>query len=306
MNFFLDFVQLTVNGAFRGVAYGALGAGFALILGVTGRFHFAYAFTYTATVYVAFDVGQRFGLPFWPAAVVGVVASALLSVLIERFVYRPVARRAGTSSTMAIFVASLGVGIAGIAVVQLVWGTQSLPFYGPPMHRVELGGVAFLSLDLYQAASSLLMVFALAAVLKFTPLGRLIKATRGNPDLSRVMGINTDRVFLAVFAIAGVIAAVEAVWSGLQFTADSAMGDRSVIYAFVVAFLGGTNRSPLRVLVAGIALGLCEQWASTWLSAQWTQNTVFAILVIYLIILSTSGRWTQFWLWFSRAKKPAV
>jgi branched-chain amino acid transport system permease protein len=68
------------------------------------------------------------------------------------------------------------------------------------------------------------------------------------------------------------------------------MGDRAVIYGFVVAFLAGVTRSPLRALTVGVLLGVVEQCASMWLSAQWTQNTVFAILVGYLVVLSTAGR----------------
>ena len=53
------FAQLTANGLFRGCSYGLLGAGFALILGVTGRFHFAYGFTYTLAAYLAFNFHAR-------------------------------------------------------------------------------------------------------------------------------------------------------------------------------------------------------------------------------------------------------
>ena len=51
--------QLTVDGFFRGCSYGLLGVGFAMILGVTGRFHFAYGFTYTLAVYLAFTFTFR-------------------------------------------------------------------------------------------------------------------------------------------------------------------------------------------------------------------------------------------------------
>ena len=61
--------------AFFRCAYGLLGVGFALILGVTGRFHFAYGFTYTFAAYMAFTFRDRAGLPFWPASVLGILTS---------------------------------------------------------------------------------------------------------------------------------------------------------------------------------------------------------------------------------------
>src|SRR5262245_46908964 len=90
--------QLTVDGFFRGCSFGLLGVGFAMILGVTGRFHFAYGFTYTLAVYLAFTFTFRVDLPFWPAAVLGVLVTACLGAGIERVVYRPLAANAGPTA----------------------------------------------------------------------------------------------------------------------------------------------------------------------------------------------------------------
>ena len=84
--------QLTVDGFFRGCSYGLLGVGFALILGVTGRFHFAYGFTYTLAAYMAFTFTFRVDLPFWPGAVLGVLAAAARRG-VDRTLRLPAARR---------------------------------------------------------------------------------------------------------------------------------------------------------------------------------------------------------------------
>jgi branched-chain amino acid transport system permease protein len=286
-----EILQLTANGVFRGMSYGALGAGLALILGVTGRFHFSYALTYTIAPIVAFQVAQAVGMPFWPAAAVGVIAAMLLSVAIEVFIYRPVAARAGANSLLAVMVSSLGISIAGVAILQLLLGTGSIPFYGPPLSAINLGPVTFTNFDVMQALSALVLVVALAIVLGRTPLGRSIKATRSNPALAGALGINTRRVNIIVFAIAGVITGVCAIWYGLQYTVEPAMGDRVIIYSFVVAFLAGTRSGPMRALVVGLALGLLEQWLSLVLSVQWSQTAVFVVLVVYLVVLATQGRW---------------
>src|SRR6185312_6020295 len=114
---FQTFRQLTVDGFFRGCTYGLLGAGFALILGVTGRFHFAYGFTYVLAVYLAFTFTFRVHWEFWIAAVVGILLTAALGGGIERFVYRPLAKNAGATALLAVFVAALGLGIAGENIV---------------------------------------------------------------------------------------------------------------------------------------------------------------------------------------------
>src|SRR6185312_5723673 len=96
---FETFRQLTVDGFFRGCTYGLLGVGFALILGVTGRFHFAYGFTYVLAGYLAFTLTFRGPeLGFWLAAVLGVLLPAALGGGIELFIYRPLAKNAGATA----------------------------------------------------------------------------------------------------------------------------------------------------------------------------------------------------------------
>jgi branched-chain amino acid transport system permease protein len=278
--------QLTVDGFFRGCSYGLLGAGFALILGVTGRFHFAYAFTYTFAVYMAYQFTFPMGLPFWPSAILGVLVSAVVGVLIARIVYRPLAVNAGANALLAIFVASLGLGIAGENFIRLYWGSETQAYYGPDKVAYTVWGTTFINFDVWQGASAVALVLALAAILRWTPLGRQIKATRVNPELARIIGINAHTIYLVVFFIGSLFAGVAAIWYGLKYTVDPSMGFTPVIYAFVVAFLAGTASSPIRVFVTGIVIALIEQYSSIWLSARWTQTAVFVVLVLYLSVLA--------------------
>ena len=288
--------QLTLNGIFRGTAYGILGVGFALILGVTGRFHFAYAFTYTLAAYMVFTFKERVGLPFWIAVVTGIVVVAIGGTGIERFIYRPLAVRAGDTALLAIFVASLGIAIAGENIIRLLWGSSSQNLIGPSQVVYSPWKVHFLNFDVWQSASSAACVLVLALLLRYTSLGRSIKATRANPELAQTIGISANQIYLLCFFIGTLLCGVAAFWYGLQFTIDPAMGFKPVIFAFVVAFLAGTASSPIRVFVTGIAVALIEQYSSIWLSVRWTQTAVFVVLVVYLSWLSLRSTDPMAWL----------
>ncbi|QKG18673.1 branched-chain amino acid ABC transporter permease [Actinomadura verrucosospora] len=282
--------QLTVNGLVRGALYAALGAGLALVIGVTNRFHLAYALTYTVAPYAAYWVMDGLGAPFWPSALAGLAAAVAVSMLLELGVYEPVARRAADRAMLAVLVTSIGVSTAGIALLQLKFGTSSLPFYGPDQVQHHLGSARISNFDVDQVATCLILVAALAAFLAFTPIGRSIKAVRSNPALAAVLGIGVRRVNLVCFAVAGLISGACALWYGLLYTVQPTMGDSTVIYGFVVAFLAGTRSTPLRALPVGIGLGLLEQWASNWLPLQWTQTAVFIVLTAYLAFLAVKDR----------------
>ncbi len=276
------FRQLTVDGFFRGCSYGLLGVGFALILGVTGRFHFAYGFVYTLAAYLAFTFTFRVHWEFWLSAVLGVALAAALGGGIERVVYRPLAKNAGATALLAVFVAALGLGIAGENIVRLLWGSNTQAYYGPRKKAYQVWDTIFTNFDVWQGASAIIIVAALALMLKFTGLGRRIKATRINPDLARTIGIDSDRTYVICFVLGTACSGVAAIWYGLKYTVDPGMGFSPVIYAFVVAFLAGTARSPVRVFLVGIAVALIEQYSSIWLSSRFTQTAVFVVLIGYL------------------------
>src|SRR4051812_16809920 len=113
--------QSVYDGIATGSAYALLGVAFALILGVTGRFHFAFGIIYALTAYIAAVVITDWGLPLLPALLIGLLVAVVLGALVEALVYRPVASRAGENALLAVFVASLGLVIAGENVIRLIW-----------------------------------------------------------------------------------------------------------------------------------------------------------------------------------------
>jgi branched-subunit amino acid ABC-type transport system permease component len=233
----------------------------------------------------------------------GIGVCVIVGVLIERVIYRPLASRAGANALLAVFVAALGITIAGQNWISLRWQASAKNLTGPARSTYHIRGVHFTNFDVWQALTSLAIVLILAGLLKFTALGRMIKAVRSNPDLAKTIGIHSGNVYLIAFAIGSFCCGVAAFWHGLQFTILPDMGLSPTIFAFVVAFLGGTARSPVRVFIAGVCIGLLEQWANMFVSTRWTQTVIFVVLIIYLCGLSLKG--TRFALSFKSLRRPA-
>jgi branched-chain amino acid transport system permease protein len=276
--------QLAIAGAINGSFYGLLGVGFGLILGVTGRFHYAFALIFTFAAYVTSVMESAAGLPVVLAVIAGLVAAAVLGVAIERLIYRPLALFSGPLSLLTVFISSLGVTIAGINLITLAWSAESRSLKLVPVVPLQMGDVTFTTLDLALVVSAWILIAALAAILSFTDLGRSIRAVRGNPVLSRIMGTDPGRIYLAVFAIGSVLCGVAGILNGARFAVLPDMGDRPVVFAFVVAFLGGTRRSPVVIGLAGLFIGLVESLSGYFVSPQWTSLVVFSVLFVYLIL----------------------
>ena len=251
-NFTWDAVcQLTATGIINGAAYGLLGVGFALILGVSGRFHFAYSFTYTLAAYLVFWFVDRAGVPFWISARArdprgdgrGRRPSSASSTAASPH------ERAPTRSSPSSWLPS--------ASAWPVRTSSACCSRRPPSRStspaalrtpITWGPVVFRWIDVWQVLSAVAIVLGLTALLRFTPLGRAVRATRGNPEMARIIGIDPNQIYLVVFALGTLCCGVAAFWFGVKYSVQPDMGFEPVVFAFVVAFLAGTASSPVPCL----------------------------------------------------------
>jgi branched-chain amino acid transport system permease protein len=276
--------QLTVAGVINGSFYALVGAGFGLILGVTGRFHYAFALVFTLSAYVTSVLETPAGLPMPAAIVGGLLAAIVLGIAIERFVYRPLARASGAVSLLTIFISSLGLTIAGINLITLAWTAFSRSIELVPLRPINVGAISFASVEAVLVAASWLLILALSGLLNFSDLGRSIRAARGNPQLARILGLDPDSIYLSVFALGSFLCGAAGILDGARFAVQPSMGIRPVMFAFVVAFLGGTRNGPIVVGLAGLFVGLVESLSGLFVSPQWSSLVVFSVLFIYLVL----------------------
>ena len=278
-----EFLQLLVNGLIMGSAYGLVGVAFGIILGVTGRFHFAFTATYALAAYLAAETEISWGVNFWLSLVIGALVAAVLGAAIEFAVYRRLAAKAGAYALLIIFVASLGLSVAGENIISLIWIKEaSLQIQNLSLKAVNVGSVTFSNLSIYRVVVGWALILALGAVLSRTSLGRSIRAVRVNPEMSLAVGIDPARIYLIVFAVGSGLGGVAAVFDAAQTAATPAMGFNPLFYGFVVAFLAGSATAPPLVGLVGVGIGLVESLSGLWLSSQWSALVVFTILFLYV------------------------
>jgi len=281
------FIQYLVDGFINGSAYGLVGLSFGLIVAVTGRFHFAWATSYALAGFFSAYIANESGMPVVPAVIIGLLIAAAFNCVCEVGVYRPVEKRAGTQALLAIFVASFGITIAVPNLLTYIVGSdaaggQNLTWIQP--HTLHIGAITFGVLDVVAVVTMWLCVVGTWALLRFSALGRRIRAVQVNPGMAEAVGIDSGRTYLIVYVISALLGGVAALFASMRFTATVNMGLTPVFYAFVVAFAAGLGRSPLRIMAVGAAIGMVEGAGAQVLNVQWQQVVVFAILLIYLIV----------------------
>ena len=276
--------QLATNGLISGSLYALLGVSWGLIFATTKVFHFAHALTLTVAVYAAvLVVGPwGWGLPagFLLAAVVG----CLFGVATERVVYRPLRRVNATQ--LNIFLASLGLLIAGESAVLIVFGPQARDLPGFPISGIALGPVAFTTVEGLWLAGSWALLLLLIAWLWWTRYGRAIRAVASNRELAQCVGIDPEHVSLLVFGIGSALVGLGGMLLALRDTVSPTIGVQPVLTAFIAVFLGGIGSIPGAVL-GGLVLGLAENMGGLLLPGHWQGVIAFVVLFSVLVFRPT-------------------
>ena len=282
-----NLAQLVVDGVINGTGYALVAVGFGLVLKVTGRFHIAYAAIFALTALVAGQVGLSWGLPFAASLVFGVVAGVIVAVVVERTIYWPLTQRLGASALMTIFIVSLGLLTAGQGTLGLIWlhSGDSVNISGFTIQPVNVLSINTTNLALVSLGVGWIAILAVWGVIRWTKLGRMIRAVSVNPELSLAVGIDPRFVFAAVFAIGTALGGIDSVFQATQTTASPDAGQTEILYAITVAFVA-PGSSPLVLAAFGVGVGLIESVSTLVVQPEWSQVVVFGVLLVYVIYVA--------------------
>jgi branched-chain amino acid transport system permease protein len=290
--------ELLIYGVVLGsiIALGAIGL--TLLYGVLRFAHFAHGDLMTLGAYVVLllnvDLLPALGMPelkwgplsfggrMLGSLVVSMGVTALVALLIDRILYRPL--RARRSSPAILAIASLGMAFILRSLIYIVWGPQFL-FYSH-----ELRPAWLLPLDVrlkpdqvFILVIVLILVLLLYLFLQRTKLGKAMRATADNPQLAWVCGIDTGRVTAYTWGLGAALAATAGVLYGIDAQLRPDMGWSFLLPLFAAVILGGIG-NPLGALVGGIILGVVQQVSTAFLLPTYKPAVAFLVLILLLFV----------------------
>ncbi|HVB52959.1 MAG TPA: branched-chain amino acid ABC transporter permease [Candidatus Acidoferrales bacterium] len=257
--------------------------GFTVQFGVTNVLNLAYAAVMIASAYVAYLINQLgHGQSVWLGMVVAAAFGALVSLVINKYIYAPFQRRE-TSST-AVVIVSLGVLLIIEYTVQALEGAANVSYTMSQGATVTFGGLLLTVVQLVIIGLSLLFMVGLHLMLRYTRFGKAMRATAADRTLARNCGIRTDRVVtlacLLTGALCGVAGTVFAINSG-SFGATSA--DIFLVLILAAVFLGGPGQ-PYGAMLGALVIGVATEVSAVFITSDYKYVTAFVILLVILAV----------------------
>jgi branched-subunit amino acid ABC-type transport system permease component len=255
--------------------------GFTMQFGITNMINLAYGEVMIVCAYAAFYVNQA-GVNIWVAMIAGALAGAVLSFLLNRFLYAPFQRKGTNLIGMVIVSLAASLMIANVLLPIVGYYTSSYVMDQGPLLRSN--GLVLTTAQIAIIAVAVILMLAIHGLLRYTRLGKAMRATAANPTLARNCGIPTQRVIDVVWLITGALCGVAGVVAGMNsenFAVSSGAGYLITIIA--AAVLGGAGQ-PYGAMIGAFIIGMVTELSAAAISPEYKEVVAFGILVLVMVL----------------------
>lgn len=300
------FIQQLITGLSNGMIIALIALGYTMVYGIVEIINFAHGDLFMLGSFLGLTLVGMFGLDasvvnsggfslgLIPILLIVAVFCGALNWSVDRLAYRPLRN----APKLAPLVSAIGVSFVFLNV-GLFWGAAPMEVFGggvapaapkdfpmlvsPDNLLGEANPIQLTMRDLMVFVVTLPLMVGLTLMVKYTRIGRAMRAVAQNPIAARLMGVNVDQVIGVTFIVGGALGGFASVIYGLyNGTIYFQMGFRVGIDAFTAAVLGGIGNLPGAVL-GGLLIGLIRAMSDQYIATQWTNVAVFAILILVLV-----------------------
>lgn len=278
-------LQLLLDGLQTGAIYALMAVGFAIIFGMTRIFHYAHGSAFLIAGYAFFYVSTVLGMHWLVAVLAAVVAALAFGAAIQLLVYRPVQRDAGSFFT--VFVASFGVAVLIENVIAMLFGSGFLSVTSPLSRAQNFGGLFISPLGMINLVMTPVIFMVLGLFFGRSNVGLALRGLADNPELIRVFGLSSSRLFLIALLLGSLMIVPAAVVQTATVGLTPSAGHRVMLISLAATIIGGIG-SLRGAGLGGLLLGMAESLSFWRLPAGWSDAVAFLILFAF-ILLRPSG-----------------
>lgn len=271
--------QLLFNGLVSGLLVALPALALAMTFSVLRFANFAIGAMVTVGAYLVHAFNVALGWPLGWSALAGAALAGALAVAVDWLVYRQLRDRSGVT----LLVASMGVAFVLENAVRFWVGNTPVGYAVEVARPLRWAGLRINHEQLLAAVVALASLLVVALLLRFTRLGRGMRAVADNPVLAATRGISRQRVVSATWFVSGALAALAGLFIGLDSTLDPQMGWNYVLPVFAAAILGGIG-NPMGAALGAVVMGVLAELSTLALPPHYRTLVAFVVLSLLLLI----------------------
>jgi branched-chain amino acid transport system permease protein len=277
-------LQQGINGIVVGSLYVLVALGLTLIYGVLVQINFAHADIVTLGAFVAYFVASFLSGNYFAGIAVALITGGVLGWLINAAVFAPLRER---GSELLPLIATIGVSIMLQNAMLLLFGPIPYAFNTPYSSTViRIGSLFFTLQNLLIIVVSATTIALLYAFMKFTFLGKALRAVSQDRETAALVGVNPNFLIMLTFIIASALAGMSGALIGPVLVLTPFAGTSVIVKAFAIVIIGGFGNVE-GTIIAGLIVGLIESYTTQFLDPGLIDIVVFGLLLVMLALRPT-------------------
>jgi branched-chain amino acid transport system permease protein len=273
-----QFLQFVFNGLITGGMLALPAIAFSILYGILRFPNFAIGSLITTGGFLAYAVNVTLGLPIFLAFVIAMVLGGFIGVGVDQLAFRPLRGR----RPLTLAIVSIGVSFVLENLVRFTWGNE-FRSYDFPVHRaIKLGGILMGKEQLVILGVAVGFMAMVQLFLKFSRMGKAMRAVADNPMLASVKGIDSEQVIWRAAYLGASLAGAAGFMVGIDTSIDPLMGSKLLLSIFAASILGGIG-SATAAMGGALFVGLAEEVGMIWISATYKSAIGFGMVVLVLL-----------------------
>jgi branched-chain amino acid transport system permease protein len=282
------FLELFLGGLTRGSIYALIALGYTMVYGIIQLINFAHGEIYMIGAMTALIVASVLGLWGWNSAVIVILAfvfaivySCAYGYTVEKIAYKPLR----TAPRLSALISAIGMSLFLQNYVMLAQTPEFMPFESliPDFEFWEPFAHVITAVEMSIIVTTVIVMILLGMLIKFTKIGKAMRATAQDKVMASLVGINVNRVISTTFVVGSATAAIGGVLIACHVgQVNFFIGFLAGLKAFIAAVLGGIGSIPGAVL-GSMVLGISESMFTGYFWSEYEDVFAFTILVVILI-----------------------
>jgi branched-chain amino acid transport system permease protein/neutral amino acid transport system permease protein len=251
--------------------------GFTMQFAVTNVLNLAYGSVMINSAFVTYYLNYHAHLNAWVAMIGGVLTGAIASYLLNRFVFTPFQRR--NLPPITIVIVALGVDLCGTFGLQAIIGGSYFSYRQSLGRELHFWGMYLSTLQLIIIGICVVVMGLIHWMLKYTRLGKAMRATSANASLARNSGIRTQRVISSTWLISGALCGlagtVFAMNTGVFYATSAQL---YIVLLLAAMFLGGPG-SAYGAMLGALTIGVATELSAGYFNPEYKEVIAFVVLL---------------------------
>ena len=276
--------QQIINGLSLGSVYALVALGYTMVYGIIKLLNFAHSDVYMVGACVSYFMISNFNFGFIPTLLITMLVTGLLGLIIYQVAYRPLQN----SSRIVSLITAIGMSyLLQNGMIYFVGPqTRSFPQVIESKNYV-LGSVQISTMQILMLLITIFLMVILHFIIRYTKLGKAMRAVSNDPEAAQLMGINANQVISFTFFIGSMLAGAGGVLVGMYYnTITPTMGTGPGLKAFIAAVVGGIGSIP-GAMVGGYLIGITEVMISAFGNSMIRDAVVYLLLIVILLVRPT-------------------